>query len=113
MKESYLKASICYKCHDKIVLRQLGNVWKKPYMPTRKDKGCTHVPTIVFNNLWDVTKLSREANTQFWKDKSLSEDPRYGNNFDENYEEYKKIYNENRYKSLLIACKILGFTIAK
>ena len=56
MKENYVQASICHNCQEIIILRQLGNVWKLPYMPARQDK-IEHKPTVIFSTMYDAKKV--------------------------------------------------------
>lgn len=92
MRENYVQASICHDCGMVIILRQMGNIWKLPYMPARQDKE-KHRPTVIFSTMYDATKVKQEANKQYWKMKESDQKP----------------YEKARRKSIDLACDALGY----
>lgn len=92
MRENYVQASICSDCQEVIVLRQLGNIWKLPYMSSRQDKK-EHKPTVIFSTMFDARKVKSEANHQYWKMPDRN----------------KMSYNKARRKSIDLACDVLGY----
>lgn len=96
MTEHYVQASICYDCQEIIILRQMGNVWKLPYMPARQDKK-QHKTTVIVSTMYDAQKIKKEANKQYWDMPDKDKMP----------------YNKAREKSIDLACDVLGYVAKK